>query len=192
MANCPPSGCFDNWADLGESDLCFSRKEGGINQAIIFKCGVQRSDIVDTYDTDSLDNAKIEALIASGDAKLIPGVQITINAPSELTAPSGNPCIGETAINYDRSLTWQDFNVNRNRNEFYNSINAAKGFPIGGLLLKHCADDMITYIEGDLKFNGGRQSPEQSSDAQFYEFNVTWRAKDMEEIFEQEIDAFGN
>lgn len=191
MANCPPSGCFDNWADLGESDLCFSRKAGGINQAIIFKCGVTRADIVQDYSPDNLDNDKIDALILSGLAKLIPGVQITLNAPSELTAPSGNPCIGDTAINYDRAITWQDFNINRNRNEFYNSINAAKGFPIGGLLLKHCAENMITYVEGDVKFNGGRQSPEQSSDAQFFEFNVTWRNVDSEEIFENTIDAFG-
>lgn len=191
MANCPPSGCFDNWADLGEADLCFSRKPAGINQAIIFKCGVVREDIVDDVDNDKLDEDKIDALITAGDAKYVPGVQITINAPSALNAPSGNPCIGETAINYDRSLTWQDFNVNRNRNEFYNSINAAKGFPIGGVLLKHCAENQITYIEGDVKFNGGLQSPEQSSDAQFFEFDVTWRNVDNPELFEDSITTFG-
>ena len=190
MANCPPSGCYDNWADVGEAALCLARKEAGINQAILFRCGVTREDIIDDGNNDLLDSAKIDALIAAGNAKLIPGVQITLNAPSELTAPSGNPCIGDTAINYDRSITWQDYNVGRARNEFYNSINAAKGFPLGGAILKHCAIDMLTYIEGDIKFNGGRQSPEQSSEAQFFEFNVTWRNKDAEEIFEQEIDAF--
>ena len=190
MANCPPSGCYDNWADVGEAALCLARKVGGINQAILFRCGVTREDIIDDGNNDLLDSAKIDALIAAGNAKLIPGVQITLNAPSELTAPSGNPCIGDTAINYDRSITWQDYNVGRARNEFYNSINAAKGFPLGGAILKHCAIDMLTYIEGDIKFNGGRQSPEQSSEAQFFEFNVTWRNKDAEEIFEQEIDAF--
>lgn len=191
MANCPPSGCFDNWADLAEADLCLSRRPGGINQAIIFRCGITREDITEDGDIDTLDNAKIEALITANDAKYIPAIQVTINAPSTLNAPSGNPCIGETAINYDRSLTWQDFSVNSNRNEFYNSINAAKGFPLGGVLLKHCAADQITYIEGDVKFNGGLQSPEQSTDAQFFEFDVTWRSVDAPKIFEQSIDAFG-
>jgi hypothetical protein len=190
MANCPPSGCYDNWGDVGAADLCFARKEAGINQAILFRCGVTREDIIDDEDNDKVSNTKIEALILAERAKLVPGVQVTLNAPSELTAPSGNPCIGDTAINYDRSLTWQDYNVSRIRNEFYNSINAAKGFAIGGVLLKHCATDMLTYIEGDVKFNGGRQSPEQSSEAQFFEFNVTWRNKDAEEIFEQSIDVF--
>lgn len=190
MANCPPSGCYDNWGDFGGAALCSARKEAGINAAIIFRCGVTRADIIDDENNDTISNDKVEALLSTDRAKLISGVQITLNAPSELTAPSGNPCVGDTAINYDRSLTWQDYNVSRERNEAYNILNAAKGFVLGGALLKHCASDMLTYIEGDIKFNGGRQSPEQSSEAQFFEFNVTWRNKDAEEIFEQSIDAF--
>jgi hypothetical protein len=191
MANCPPYGCADDWADIGEGELCFSRKVGGINAAIIFKCGVTREDVINSYNNDELDNDKIEALIANNQAKLIPGVQITINEPSELTAPSGDPCVGDSAINYDRSLTWQDYNVTRARNEFYNTIGAAKGVKFGGLLLKHCQTNMLTFIEGDVKFNGGRNSPEQSAEAQLFQYNVTWRNVDNDEIFEQEIDVFG-
>jgi hypothetical protein len=190
MAICPPSGCFDNWGDIDSASLCGGTKSGGINAAIIFRCGVSREDIVEDYDADTLDNDKIEALITAGDAKVVGGIQVTLNAPSELSAPSGNPCIGEAPINYDRSLTWQDFNINRNRSEFYDSINAVNGFPIGGLLLLHCEENMISYVESDVRFSGGRQSPEQSSDAAFYEFNVTWRKKKDTELFEQTIDAF--
>jgi len=190
MANCPPSGCFDNWGDIESASLCPSRATGGINAAILFRCGVEREDIVTDYDADTLDNDKIEALIASGDAKLVNGVQVTINAPSELTAPSGNPCIGDAPVNYDRTLTWQDFNVNRNRTLFYDSINAVNGFPLGLLLLQHCEPNMTTLIDSDVRFSGGRQSPEQSSDVQFYEFNVTWRSKADTEPFPQSLDAF--
>jgi hypothetical protein len=99
--------------------------------------------------------------------------------------------VGESAINYDRSLTWQDYNVSRARQQFYDSINAVAGFPIGGMLLKHCADDMVSAIFSDVKFNGGRQSPEQSTDAQFFEFDVTWRNIYDVEIFENVPTAFG-
>jgi hypothetical protein len=190
MPNCPPYGCYDNWAELADLEACPGTAPGGINAAILFKCGVSREDLMEDLNPDTLDEAKIEALLASGDAKLITRVQITINAPSTLNAPSGDPCVGEAAINYDRSLTWQDYNVNRSRQLFYDSINAVKGFPIGGVLLRHCATDMTSLILSDLRFNGGRQSPEQATEAQLFQFDVTYRSVNDPEIPEGTVDVF--
>lgn len=190
MANCPPYGCYDNWEDIGEGELCFSRKQGGIDAAILFKCGTTLEDVTEDADPEVLDNTKIEAMIQAGTAKYIPGIQVTINAPSPVNAPSGNPCVGESAITYDRTLTWQDFNVGRPRQQFYDSINAVRGFPLGGVLLKSCSEDMFHLVLSDLKFNGGHQSPEQATEAQFFEFDVTFRGIYGPEIFEQSLAVF--
>jgi hypothetical protein len=190
MANCPPSGCYEPWSDIGELELCPSRRTGGINAAILFKCGVEIEDITVDEDLDLLDNEKIEALITSGDARLVQGIQVTLNAPSAITAATGDPCNPESAVNYDRSLTWQDFNVNRQRGKFYNSINAVQGFPLGGVLLNHCEADTTTLILGNVKFSGDVNSPENNTENMRYEFEVTWRQKNNVELFEQSLDAF--
>jgi hypothetical protein len=190
MANCPPYGCYDPWTDAGELELCPSLVSGGINAAILLRCGITPADVLEDYDTDTLDNDKIEALIASGDAKIVGGVQITLNAPSELSAATGDPCNPEAPSNYDRSLTWQDYNVNRVRSLFYDSINAVNGFPLGGVILNHCEEGKTTYINGRIRFSGGRQSPEDNTSNAFFEFNVTWRQKKDAGLFDQALDVF--
>lgn len=190
MANCPPYGCFDPWTDAGELELCPTQKTGGINAAVLLRCGITPADVLDDYNTDLLDNDKIEALIANGDAKLVTGIQVTLNAPSEITAATGDPCNPESAINYDRSATWQDYNVNRVRSLFYDSINAVGGYPLGGVILNHCEENMTTYIDGRIRLSGGRQSPEDNTTSAFYEFNVTWRSKKDAGLFDQSLDVF--
>lgn len=184
MATCPPYQCYDSWEDLLDDSLCLTRQVGGISSAIVLKCDVLKADVVTDADDEVLDEAKIAQLLLDDRAKLITGIQVTINEPSPLNAPSGDPCKGESPVNYDRSLTWTDINVNRARQRFYNSINAVKGFPIGGLLLKHCADEMVTGIFADVSLSGGRTSPEQSAEIQQFAFNITYRSVDDDQIFE--------
>jgi hypothetical protein len=190
MANCPPYACYDPWTDAGDLELCPSQVSGGINAAILLRCGITPADVLEDYNTDALDNDKIEALIANGDAKLVQGIQVTLNAPSELTAATGDPCNPEAPSNYDRSLTWQDYNVNRVRSLFYDSINAVSGYPLGGVILNHCEPDKTTYISNRIRFSGGRQSPEDNTTNAFYEFNVTWRNKKDAGLFDQTLDVF--
>jgi hypothetical protein len=178
-AICPPYYCVDEWADVGSLDLCPEAVNGGMSAAILFKCDVTREDITDDGDPDLIDAAKIEALIATDRAKKVtgPNMRITMNAPSAVTAESFDPCGSEQTINYDRTLTWEDANVNAERQRFYNSINESVGFLIGGALILECDAQRFTYISDEVKFAGGRQSPATSSERQFFSFEVKWKNK---------------
>lgn len=140
------------------------------------QCGIERADITDDADDTILDGDKINALIAAGTIKKVPNIRVTINTPSEITADSFDPCEGDEAVNYDRSLTWEDANVNSDRIAFYNSINSASGgVPIGGVILEECDSGEYTVVFAKLKFSGGRNSPQQNTERQRFEFNVTYR-----------------
>ena len=179
QAICPPYGCVDDWSEVGSLDLCPEAVNGGMSAAILFKCDVTREDITVDEDPDTIDADKIAALIAADRAKKVtgPNLRITLNAPSSVTAESFDPCGSEQTINYDRTLTWEDANVNADRQKFYNSINTSVGFIIGGALVLECDAERFTYINDELKFAGGRQSPATNAERQFFSYEVSWRNK---------------
>jgi phosphomannomutase len=179
QAICPPYGCVDDWSEVGSLDLCPEAVNGGMSAAILFKCDVTREDITVDEDPDTIDADKIAALIADDRAKKVtgPNLRITLNAPSPVTAESFDPCGSEQTINYDRTLTWEDANVNADRQKFYNSINTSKGFIIGGALILECDAERFTYINDEIKFAGGRQSPATNAERQFFSYEVSWRNK---------------
>jgi hypothetical protein len=178
-AICPPYGCVDDWVDIAPLDLCPEAVNGGMSAAILFKCDVTREDITVDEDPDTIDADKIDALIASDRAKKVtgPNLRITLNAPEAVTAESFDPCGSESTVNYNRTLTWEDANVSADRQKFYNSINTSVGFIIGGMLVLECDAQRFTYINDEVKFAGGRQSPATNAERQFFSFEVSWRNK---------------
>ena len=179
QAICPPYDCVDDWVDVGALDLCPEAVNGGMSAAILFKCDVTREDITDDEDPGLIDADKITALIASDRAKKVtgPNLRITLNAPSPITSESYDPCGSEQTTNYDRTLTWEDANVNADRQRFYNSINTSVGFIIGSALILECDAQRFTLIEDEIKFSGGRQSPATNAERQFFSYDVSWRNK---------------
>lgn len=179
-APCPPYGCVDDWDDIDAISLCPQPFNGGMSAMIIFKCDVTRKDITDDDDQDLIDADKIEDLITNNRAKKIlgPGVRITLNAPEAVTQESFDPCGTEQTVNYNRSLLLEDANVTLDRTRFYNSINTVTGFVIGSALILECDANRFTYIDGEIKFAGGRQSPTPNTERQFFSFDVTWRSKE--------------
>ena len=139
MADCPNYGCTD-WEDY-VSGTCGQFFLGGISSAILLRCGVNQTDVLTT---GAVDETKVDALLASGDAKLLTGLRISIEAPSAVTADSFVSCVSDVAVTYDRTLTWQDRNVTAENVTFYNSINSASGFQVGGILLRECDADRRT------------------------------------------------
>ena len=180
---CPSYYCGDEWEDI-TSALCPDRKNGGIAFAILLRCGVEEADLVDDGDPTALDLAKVQALLDGNDAKALPFIQATIDAPSAVTATVYDPCNPEQTINYDRTLTIVDPNVNEVRRKFWSSVNSANLFANGGALLYECDAERWTWIPKQMSIAGGRVSPENNSELQRFELTATWRDRDDAPIME--------
>lgn len=183
MANdCPSYYCGDEWDDI-TNDLCPERFNGGMSAMILLRCGVERADLVQDADPTLLDDAKVQALISGNDAKAIKNIQVTINAPSEETADILSPCEPDVAVNYTRTITIEDPNVNEVRRSFWSSVNSANRFANGGALLYECDADRWTYVDKSLQISGGRETPAKNTELQKFTLTGTYRSKDDAEIF---------
>lgn len=174
MATNPFLDCGQGWQQY-DGSICDSFTSG-IDAAILLKVGVDKSDVfTGTEPNDTIDPAKVQALLDSGDAQIIKGLRIGIDAPSATTSDSYVACAPETVSNYTRSLTWKDRKVTGVVTRFYNSINASSGFTVGSMILHECAADRNTYIDSLITFQGGRVSPE-GEELQRFEFTVNWKS----------------
>ena len=180
---CPSYYCGDEWDDI-TSALCAERKNGGISLMVLLRCGVVEADLVDDGDSTALDLAKVQALIDGNDAKVLPFIQVTIDAPSPVTATVYDPCNPEQTINYDRTLTIVDPNVNEVRRRFWSSVNSANLFANGGALLYECDAERWTWIPQTMSIAGGRISPENNGELQRFEMTATYRDPDDAPIME--------
>jgi hypothetical protein len=192
MANtCPSYYCGDEWDDI-TSALCQERKNGGIAFMVLLRCGVEPADLTEDGDPTALDLAKVQAALDSNDAKAIPFIQVTIDAPSAVTANVYDPCNPEQTIGYDRTLTIVDPNVNEVRRKFWSSVNSANLFVNGGALLYECDAERWTYVDKSLSISGGRISPENKSELQRFELTATWSDRDDAAIMEGTTFAPGD
>lgn len=179
---CPDYNCGDDWEELPE-DLCPTPVNGGMDAAIIFRCGVVRSDIVQNGNPALLDVAKVQALISNNDARVVQNIQIELTAPSAVTADNYDPCSQDATVNFDRGMTIIDKNVNQNRQVFWDSIASPSGFKLGGMLIHECDADRWTYVDKHVDFAPGRISPAKNAERQRIEIAGTWRKRTAAEIF---------
>jgi len=184
MATCPSYYCGSDWEDFGGADACDNIHSGGADAIILLKCGVVEADLVDDADPDLLDADKLNALIAGGDAQLIPGLQVTLDAPSVITQDIFNPCSSDAPVDYDHTVGIIDRNVNETRRAAWNSVSSTSGFKNGGMLIHECGDERWTYIDSSVNIAIGRILPAKGTDVQRFENSGTWRSKNIARLFD--------
>ena len=170
--------------DCGESEwldpstnLCVNYSSG-MDAAYFFKRGVTLADYTTTTAGVTLvDVPKLQALLDSGDAKLMKGVRIGLDLPSVITGDSFIACVAEAPINYTRTLSYKDPKVDATNVKFYNSL----GFFLGGMLIHECAAGRTTAIDAVITFSGGRISPE-GDELQRFERVGTWKGVNEPDI----------
>lgn len=174
MADNPYLDCGADWGTI-TGNVC-DQFSSGMDAAILFRVGVTAAEIF-TNTTDPVltpDATKIQALLDTGDAKIISGLRIGIEAPSAVTTDAYMACQAETVATYDRTLTWKDRKVTPEAVRFYNTLNAASGFRVGAMLVHECAAARCRYIDKTMAFIGGAVSPE-GEELQRFEFTVQWK-----------------
>lgn len=180
MADCPDYGCAADWEPYVPAS-CESFN-GGASGILLIRCG--------TTLATPLDGTAIATLISNGNAKLITGVRIDIPAGSAVTGDTFVACQSEATITYDRTINLADPNVTAENVLFYNSIDAANGFSIGGALIYECDADRCTYVDAALKKSGGRILPAGNNERQRFECVLAYRAKGDAPIFAKPTGTF--
>jgi hypothetical protein len=149
-------------------DACDTTYAGGIRHAIIF---------VNALPSNPSSGSEISGMIASGAAKLVTNIKVGIELPAEISVERMISCKPATVANYDRTATWMDDTVNADNIDFYNSINASKGFQAAGLLLYQCDTARCSFIDEAVSFSGGLVIPNDNIELQHFNFTLKWKSK---------------
>lgn len=174
MADNPFYNCGEDWEEH-TANACFTASTG-MDAAYFFKPGVGIDDYTTTTDgVMTIDVTKMQSLLDTGLAKLVNGLRIGMGAPSAITSDSWVACSPESVVTYDRTFTLKDRKVNQSGVKFYNSINAASGFLLGGALIHECAAVRATAIDAIITITGGRVSPE-GDELQRFELVGAWKS----------------
>ena len=176
MANCINYNCAD---ELGVQELldCDGDNLGGASAVIFLACNHTI--------TDPSDEAQIATNISNQTAWLYKDVEIGIGKASavKITPPSG--CAVEKVINYNRSGTYRDGNVNATNITNYNAL--FNGTPLGGMIIFECAANdgvgQVTWIDAEVTFEGDRVLPVSQTEIQVFDATFMWINKYMPMIY---------
>lgn len=153
---------------------------GGVDAAVILGC--------DHELIDPANGTQVNAEIAAGRAWLVENLRISITEPSPITIPNPVACRADKVINYDRSGTWQDANVNEDNIDWYTTLFSGQAF--GGLILRECAADRVTWIDDPLSWSGGRVIPDSENEVQMFAGTFNWKSKVEPTIHAQPANVF--
>jgi hypothetical protein len=172
--------CGDDWDGPYHSDQC--PVASGMRDIALLKIGIGPADIMNG-DLTALDIAKITALVGSGDIVIANGLSASLEPATAVTAQTYVACGPETYnVTYDRTVNISDPNTTDVNIQFWNSIDSTKGVKLGGMLLRECNADRVTYIDAPIYISGNRISP-QATETQRFEKVGTWREQDDPRVF---------
>lgn len=164
MADCIDFNC-PAFTDQTLND-CGDVLVGGADSALLIACG---STLVDPSD-----DVEVNALITAGNAVVIKHLKIGIDAASPIEIDPVTSCGPAKTINYDRTGTWYDANINAANITMYNDILSGRSF--GGLVIREC-EGQVTYIDSEVTFQGSRIIPNNNNEAQRVEATFRWKSQ---------------
>lgn len=148
---------------------CEVNYAGGIRDMVIFQT---------TLPADPSSGVEIQALLDSGDAVKLSAIKVGIPEPSPITSPSMRSCSPEVTVNYDRTITIIDANVEPGNVDFYNSLNNSTGFEAAGVLLYQCDAERCSFVDKPINFTGGLIVPDDNNDQpQHFSYTGKFKAK---------------
>lgn len=131
--------------------------------------------------TDPSNGTQIAAEIAANRATLLKGVKVGIAKPSPIEVESNVGCGIPKLVNYDRTGTLVDGNVNNTNVAFYDKIFGGRTF--GGAVLYLCgteesaSGELVEWIDANIVFTGGKILPTGNNEFQRFEGDFKWRKK---------------
>jgi len=154
-------------------NICGEELLGGSSAFIFLECNHQL--------TDPSSATQIATEIAAGRATLVKNVKVGINKPSPIEVDSNVACGTSVLVNYDRTGSLVDGNVNNSNVTFYNKVFNGRSF--GGLILYLCGTldskqgELVEWIDAAVTFTGGKVLPTGNNEFQRFEGDFKWRKR---------------
>lgn len=150
---------------------CAEEVLGGQDQMVLLDCDHQL--------TDPSNGTQLNAEITAGRAILIKNVKVGMDAASPVELDSNIANRTPTLVNYDRSLSYIDGNINNhNVNTFYPTW--FNGRTLGGIIIYENGNDTkaVTWINKPCRATGSRIIPPDNNEFQRFEGTIKWRSID--------------
>ncbi len=182
MANCVNYNCDDLEPHV-LNENCGDPILGGGSDMVIFDC--------DHLVTDFTNGTQILAEIAANRAWIAENVKIGIPLPTPVEIDSLKACGTQTLVNYDRTGTLTDGNVNNfNIVDFYTPL--LRGRSIGAMIINECGNpnSKVTLIDDEITFRGGRVLPNNNNELQMFDIIFSWKSKDEPTQINEPVGVF--
>lgn len=163
MPNCINYNC-DEITEHLKND-CEEFLQGGVSQVLLLECNHAI--------TDPSNATQVNAAISDGTATLIQNVKLGIDAASPETVDSPIACRPPKLVNYTRTASWLDGNVNAQNVTFYNT--AFNGRSFGGMIVYECSSGKVTWYDDAITLTGNRIIPNTDAEFQRFEGVATWK-----------------
>lgn len=173
--NCPEDELTHQQAECGDFAL------GGISSIGLLKCG-------QTSITDFTNASQYATAIANGDLILIEPVLGQEPRATAVEAATSQSCGPETeVVNYDRELTFMDYNFSNTNQEFYDQKNFRKYH----VLWYNCGDDKVHVVDNvPVRFDVAPVIPDRDNDKAHFDGRLYWRSTVGAEIYEAPDGVF--
>jgi hypothetical protein len=185
MANCINYECDDALGTHLQND-CGEELLGGSSGILLLECDHQL--------TDPSSASEINAEIAAGRATLITSIKVGMDAASAIEVDSNVSCGSQVLVNYDRTFSLVDGNVNNNNIDMYNQM--FKGHKLGGVVLYLCgtaeadAGEKVLWIDTAVNAVGSLIVPNQNTEFQRFEGTFRWRSKNNPAMYTAPVGIF--
>lgn len=185
MPNCVNYDCND---PLGTQLLndCGEELLGGGSGALLLECDHQL--------TDPSSAVEIAAEIAAGRATLFKNVKIGIDQASPIEVDSNVSCGTSKLVNYDRTGTWIDGNVNSANVTLYDKVYSGRTF--GGMVIYQCgtaeadSGELVEWIDAAITVTGSKLLPNTNNEFQTFNGTFKWRKKTMPSLHTAPVGIF--
>lgn len=129
--------------------------------------------------TDVSDAAQINTELTAGRARHIKRLKAEVPEPAPVEGENVIACGADTILdNFDRMITWKDFNVTDDNIDFYNQLNRRKMF----VLFFECEANVVTFIQQEISFTAFRVIPTSNREKQFFQVSGKYTAFDESPI----------
>ena len=165
LNNCAVNICDDSELGTYEVSECGVLIPGGSNAIILLTCG--------SLLTDASNGTQIQAEITAGRAYAFPGISATLDAASAVVITSKLGCTPDSVGTYSRAGTLYSPIVTVQNINIFRTI--LSGGLWGGLLIKECAANRVTWIDAAISFQGNRILPQTENEEQRIDATFNWK-----------------
>lgn len=169
MATCLNYNC-DTLTDHEVATLaCKGPRPAGISEAVFILCAANL--------TDPSDGVEVNALITSGEAKLVQNIRMGLGSGEVTQSPKVTACgLPQTLyVTYSGAIT--DYSFNQTNMDFWTTLTS--GYTISGIIARLCPkagfDDESLWMDGEVAFSGSPVIADTDEEAA--NFAITYQYK---------------